>query len=248
MQIKNNKSGFFLVILIAFLAIHFTACNEKVTDPVVPETDSIIDIDGNIYKTVKIGNQWWMAENLKVKRYSNGDSIAFVANNNPDSVWANLNAGAYCYFKEKFGVLYNFYTISDPRGIAPSGWHVPTDEEWKEMEMQLGMSQEDANKINWRGTVEGNKLKKFGGETTEWLDSYDKYAIYGTNESGFAAIGSACRMFNGLWGDQTHNAFWWSSSLNGSEAWYRGLDYNKANVYRYYGPKTYGFSIRCVKD
>jgi uncharacterized protein (TIGR02145 family) len=248
MQIKNNKSGFLLVILLAIFVIHFTACNEKDSDPAVPETDSITDIDGNIYKTVKIGNQWWMAENLKASRYSNGDSINFVAKNKPDSDWSNLSTGAYCYFDEKFGFLYNFYTISDSRGIAPSGWHVPTDEEWKEMEVQLGMSQEDANKINWRGTIEGNELKNAGGQTTEWLESSDKFTIFGTNESGFAAIGGTCRVFNGLWGDLTHNAFWWTSSLNGDEAWYRALDYNKTNVLRFSGSKKYGFSIRCVKN
>ncbi len=245
---KNIKSGFLLVALITFFTIHFSACNEKVTDPATFETDSISDIDGNVYKTVKIGDQWWMAENLIVQRYRNGDSIYFVSKSRPDSVWSNLKTGGYCYFEERYGFLYNFYSISDARGIAPAGWHIPSDDEWKELERTLGMSSDDNNKVYWRGTDQGNTLKKSGGFTMYWIPSPDILNISATNESGFSAVGGSCRVFNGLWGDVTHTAFWWTSTLNGNEAWYRSLDYNKSNVFRYYGPENYGFSIRCVKD
>lgn len=247
-RMKNIKIGFPLLILIIFFAFNFTACNEKVTDPAVPETDSITDIDGNVYKTVKIGNRWWMAENLIVTRYSNGDSITFVPQTKPDSEWSNLTTGAYCILDEKLGYLYNYYIISDSRKIAPTGWHIPTDDEWKEMEMNLGMSSEDLDKVNWRGNDEGNKLKIVGGDASKWLNSSDKYTIYGNNESGFTALGGACRIFNGKWGDLFHTAFWWTSSLKGDQAWYRSLDYNKSNVFRNYGSKNYGFSIRCIKN
>jgi uncharacterized protein (TIGR02145 family) len=248
MQIKNNKSGFFLVILIAIFAMHFSACNEKITDPAVPETDSITDIDGNFYKTVKIGNKWWMAENLKVTRYRNGDSIEFVSKNKTDATWSNMQTGAYCYMAKSFGLLYNFYAITDARGTTPQGWHIPSDEEWKELEMYLGMSKETADSTNWRGSDQGNKLKAKGGSTQYWLDAGDTYLIFGTNESGFNAKGGSARIFNGLWGDLNHNAFWWTSSMNNTEAWYRGLDYNKANVCRFSGSKKNGFSVRCVID
>jgi uncharacterized protein (TIGR02145 family) len=245
---KSIKSGFSLVILIFFFALNFIACNEKVTDPASLETDSITDIDGNIYKTVKIGSKWWMAENLKVSRYNNGDSIIYISQTKPDSEWSNLKTGAYCYFDKNFGFLYNFYTITDSRKIAPAGWHIPTDAEWKELELSLGMSTEDTDKLNWRGTDQGDKLKIANGNSTYWLVSSDIYFIAGTNESGFTALPGACRIFNGQWGDITHTGFWWSSSVNGNEAWYRGLDYNKANVFRFSGPGNYGFSVRCVKD
>jgi len=245
---KNCKSGFPLVILIIFFALNYTACNEKVTDIAPVETDSISDIDGNIYKTVKIGNKWWMAENLKVTRYNNGDSITFIPKTKADSEWSNLTSGAYCILDEKFGLLYNYHTISDPGKIAPEGWHIPDDSEWKELESALGMSSEDIEKLNWRGSDQGNKLKIIGGNTIYWINSSDEYMIYGNNSSGFSALGGACRVFNGQWGDVTHTAFWWSSSLNGEDAWFRGLDYNKANVLRFSGSKSYGFSVRCVKD
>jgi len=248
-RMKNIKSGFPLLILIIFFAFNFTACNEKVTDPAIPETDSITDIDGNVYKTVKIGNKWWMAENLKVTRYSsNGATITFIPQTKPDSEWNNLTTGAYCIHDEKFGFLYNYYSISDSRKIAPAGWHIPDDNEWKELESALGMSVEDIEKTNWRGSDQGNKLKIVGGDASKWLNSSDEFKIYGNNESGFTALGGSCRIFNGQWGDLFHTAFWWTSSLNGDEAWYRGLDYDKANVFRYSGSKNYGFGVRCVKD
>jgi uncharacterized protein (TIGR02145 family) len=240
------KSRLYILIIISLLVVLYTRCKEE--DNPVPETGTMTDIDGNVYKTVKIGSKWWMAENLKVQRYNNGDSIEYIHPNLADSVWSTLKTGAYCYFDEKFGYLYNYYTLSDSREIAPKGWHIPGDEEWKDMEMYLGMSKEQTDSLNWRGINEGNKLKIVGGNTMYWAKSSDIYNIFGTNESGFTALGGASRIFNGQWGDLTHTSFWWSSSINEDQAWYRGLDYEKANVYRYYGPKNYGFSVRCVKD
>lgn len=244
---KNNKPVFVFIILIAFLATILYSCTKE-DDTTAPETGSITDIDGNVYATVKIGTKWWMAENLKVSRYNNGDSITYISQGRPDSDWSSLKTGGYCYFDEKFGFLYNYYTISDSRKIAPDGWHIPSDTEWKELETALGMSAEDAEKLNWRGSEQGNKLKTLGGNTMYWKTSSDIYKIFGNNSSGFTALGGACRVFSGPWGDLTHTGFWWTSTSNENGAWYRGLDYDKINVFRFYGPENYGFSIRCVKD
>jgi uncharacterized protein (TIGR02145 family) len=244
---KNNPSVFSFIILIALLATFSFSC-KKENDSPAPETGTITDIDGNVYATVKIGGKWWMAENLKVTRYNNSDSITYISQGKPDSDWSSLKTGGYCYFDEKFGFLYNFYTISDSRKIAPAGWHVPTDNEWKELETAIGMSAEDAEKLNWRGSDQGNKLKSIGGNTMYWTKSSDTYNIYGNNESGFSAFGGACRIFDGEWGDLTHNAFWWTASSDENGACYRGLDYDKTTVFRFYGPENYGFSIRCIKD
>ncbi|MCK4448089.1 MAG: fibrobacter succinogenes major paralogous domain-containing protein, partial [Candidatus Marinimicrobia bacterium] len=133
------------------------------------ETGTVTDIDGNTYQTVKIGDQWWMAENLKVTHYRNGDPIPNVTDNTD---WSNLTTGAYCNYDNNasyvttYGRLYNWYTVNDSRYIAPSGWHVPTDEELKELEMYLGMSQSQADYTGYRGTDEGGKLKETG--TTHW--------------------------------------------------------------------------------
>lgn len=97
------------------------------------ETGKVTDIDGNTYKTVKIGNQWWIAENLKVTHYRNGDAIPEVTDNEQ---WKNLNSGAYCAYDNNesnaavYGYLYNWYAMNDSRNIAPEGWYVPSDEEW----------------------------------------------------------------------------------------------------------------------
>ncbi len=119
------------------------------------------DIDGNSYKTVKIGEQIWMAENLKVTQYRNGDPIPNLTDEND---WENTEQGAYCNYDnnednvETYGRLYNWYAVDDKRGLAPNGWHIPTDDEIKELEMYLGLSQSETDNITSRGTNEGSKL------------------------------------------------------------------------------------------
>ena len=171
----------------------------------------------------------------------------------PDSSWANTKKGSYCkYFNDDnnaaiYGLLYNWYAVADTGNIAPIGWHIPTDDEWKELEKHLGMSQTDADKVNWRGSDEGDKMKIHAPY------GWTRYgSIWATNESGFTALAGSCRLFNGIWGDPGTFAtgFWWSASQHTSnnQAWYRYLDYKKSNVFRYYGSKNYGMSVRCVKD
>jgi len=121
---------------------------------------AVTDIDGNIYKTIRIGNQEWMTENLKVTHYRNGDPLPNLKNN---SDWVSACNGAWCLYNNEsnsdiYGKLYNWYAVNDSRGLAPEGWHVPTDDEIKELEMYLGMSQEEADDTGWRGTNEGCKL------------------------------------------------------------------------------------------
>ena len=212
------------------------------------ETGTVSDIDNHVYQTVKIGNQWWMAENLIVTKYRNGDPIINVGSKLDSAIWNNTKSGEY--FMGSLGLLYNWYAIGDPRGIAPEGWHIPSDDEWKELEIYLGMNKEEAAKVNWRGTTEGNKLKIQGEGSTIWTDPTNKYEVWGSNESGFSAIACGCVMFNGVEGypGANYTGFWWTATEHGNNVWYRYLDYNKANVFRFYGPKTYGFSIRCVKD
>ncbi|MEI7594729.1 MAG: fibrobacter succinogenes major paralogous domain-containing protein [Bacteroidota bacterium] len=257
----NNTIKFssfvFILVAIAFVVFANGCKKEKATTKI--ETGTMTDIDGNTYKTVKIGNKWWMAENLKVSRYSNGDTIKLpqIGQMFDTAFWNNSDSGAYCVIENidansqnykgcKYGYLYNWFAVEDTRNLAPDGWHIPSDSEWKELELFLGMNASELDKLNWRGAKEGDKLK----EQIGWSESYDKYVVWGTNESGFNAKGGGACMFNGVWSipSTTKIGFWWSSSLNGNEAYYRGLDYNKSSVFRYYGPKNYGFSIRCIKD
>jgi uncharacterized protein (TIGR02145 family) len=147
---------------------------------------SLIDQDGNNYKTVTIGTQVWMAENLKTTKYRNGDPIANVADN---TEWENLTTGAYCTYDNDlkklnaYGHLYNWHAVSDARNIAPEGWHVATDAEWTILNNYLG-----------GGIASGDKLKETGA--IHW-----NYSNSETNESGFTALPGGFRnnmTFTGL--------------------------------------------------
>ena len=213
---------------------------------ITADDEPLTDVDGNTYHIVKIGNQWWMAENLKVTHYSNGDSIPEATDN---VIWANLTIGAWCNYNNDstngaiYGKMYNWYAVDDSRNVAPAGWHVPTDDEWKELEMYLGMSQAQANNEGWRGTDEGGKLKEAG--TAHW-NSPNTAA---TNSSGFTALPGGWRWHdNGFW-SMGYDGYWWSSTeYNVPYAWYRFLDYFYSQVYRTNIDKYSGFNIRCVRD
>jgi len=207
---------------------------------------TVTDIDGNVYQTIKIGDQWWMVENLKVTHYRNGDPIPNVTDG---GTWSGLTTGAYCEYNNDpgnvvtYGRLYNWYAVDDSRNIAPEGWHVPSDAEWKQLEMYLGMSQAEADATGWRGTDEGGKLKEAG--TTHWLSPNTG----ATNESGFTALPGGYRLGSGLYYSVGSNALFWSSTeYDGYGAWFRYLGYSSSQVYRYDYDERGGFSVRCVRD
>ena len=210
-------------------------------------TGTVTDIDGNVYQTIKIGDQWWMAENLKVTKYRNGDAIPNVTDS---TEWSSLSTAAYCVYNNDngnmatYGLLYNWYAVGDSRNIAPAGWHVPTDAELRQLEMHLGMSQSQADSGGWRGTDEGGKLKETG--TTHW-NSPNTGA---TNESGFTALPGGYRDDdNGPFGGiGSHGALWSSTASGGDEAYYRTLYYDYSNVRRGHNHRRNGFSVRCVRD
>jgi len=211
-----------------------------------PSSGTVTDIDGNVYQTVTIGSQVWMAENLKVTHYRNGDPIPHVTDS---GVWSGLTSGAYCEYNNDvnnvttYGRLYNWYAVDDSRNIAPEGWHVPTDEEWKQLEMYLGMSQAQADASGWRGTDEGGKLKATG--TTHWSSPNTG----ATNESGFSALPGGGRYLNGYFDTMGYLASFWSSTESGSYgAWGRHLSFSHSQVYRSDYSKRDGFSVRCVRD
>ena len=210
------------------------------------EPETVTDIDGNVYKTVTIGNQVWMAENLKVTHYRNGAAIPNITD---AGQWRSMSTGAYCNYDNDinyvstYGSLYNWYAVDDSRGLAPDGWHIPTDDEWKELEMYLGMSQAEVDDNGWRGTDEGGKLKETG--TTHW-NSPNTGA---TNSSGFSALpGGWCNSDGTFYGVGTDAIFWSSTEGSSYGAWYRGLDYDRSGVGRDYYGKQGGCSVRCVRD
>ena len=202
---------------------------------------------------VQICNQVWMTRNLEVETYCNGDTIPEVTD---PSAWSKLTTGAWCYYNndpamgEIYGKLYNWYAVNDPRGLAPLGWHIPSDEEWKVLEMCLGMSHSEADtqKFN-RGANQGGKFKSIG--TKEAGDGIWSSPNSGaTNESGFSAIAGSYRYTEGHFDSGISEiGVWWSSSTKSStEAWYRALYYNNTYINRnpfYIGS---GFAVRCVRD
>ncbi len=212
------------------------------------ELESITDIDGNVYSVVTIGSQCWMAENLKTSQYRNGDAIPTGLS---AEAWENTdegNIGAYAVYNDDpandvtYGKLYNWYAVDDSRGLCPTGWHVSSDAEWKEMEMHLGMSLSEANSAGYRGTDEGGKMKS----TSSLWNSPN---VGATNESGFSGLPGGRRNYGGSFGDIGGNGYWWSSTeLSASFAWYRKLYYDGSGVYRFDYYKRTGRSVRCLRD
>ena len=239
------QTKFFCIISFVILGLFFSCDKDKKIKP-VPETGTVTDIEDNTYKTVKIGNKWWMAENLKVKKFRNGSAIP-VAQTNAD--WL-MGSAACCLFDNNStapGLLYNWFAVERADDIAPEGWHVATEADWKDLERTMGMPDSLIDKLNWREPgVCGDKLKIKA--PTGWTN----YApIWGTNESGFTALAGGCRLPEGKWATPGLFAtgFWWTSTGNDSNsAWFRQLDYKKSGVFRYFVSKKYGMSVRCVKD
>lgn len=233
----------------AVFIINYVFVGGDAPDPDCCETDcppTVTDIDGNKYFTMKIGDQCWMMGNLKVTHYRNGDPIPNITDNGE---WEGLMTGAYCEYDnnpayvDSYGRLYNWYAVDDSRNIAPDGWHVASDAEWKQLEMYLGMSQAQADTTHWRGTDEGGKLKEPG--TTHWQSPNTG----ATNESGFSALPGGFRYLDGAFGVVGSYAFFWSSTeFVSGYAWSRGLNYIVSQVARSGDDVQCGFSVRCVRD
>lgn len=197
---------------------------------------TMTDIEGHVYKTVTIGNQIWMAENLKVTKYNDGVSIPNVTDS---TAWSELTTGAYCNYHnsthndtiEPFGRLFNWYAVESGK-LCPIGWHVPSDAEWTELTDYLGGANEA-----------GGKLKEIGA--THW----NSPNIGATNESGFTAIPVGYRADNGTFAHIGFYALWWSSTeYDEDKSWDRDMSNTSSNIVRYRFNKGTGLSVRCVKD
>jgi len=206
--------------------------------------------DGYAYDLVAIGDQCWFAENLRTEHYANGDAIPGELSNGE---WANANEthlGAQAVYNNDasnlpdYGRLYNWYAVDDSRGLCPTGWHVPTDGEWMTLEMELGMSESDANSGGWRGTDQGTQMKSSPSDDPSWD---------GTNTSGFSGLAGGYRYINGVSYHGGNYGYYWSSSLSSYCAgcsWYRRLgvysSVDRQNGFSYYMGS--GMSVRCLKD
>jgi uncharacterized protein (TIGR02145 family) len=211
------------------------------TYPVLFDTSvtysTISDIEGNIYKTLQIGSQEWMAENLKATMYNDGTEIPNAID---DATWIGAIAEAYCDYDNNpvncniYGRLYNFNVAAstNQKNICPTGWHVPGDHEWNTLVDYLGGE-----------SVAGGKLKET--KTIHWLSPNTG----ATNESGFTAVPGGYRGSTGSFSNINYHGQWWTSAkISASGGLYFGMTFEDSSVSNNAHSKSFGLSIRCVKD
>ena len=195
---------------------------------------TVFDYDGNIYNTIKIGTQIWMKQNLKTTHYRNGDAIPNILD---ATVWSQLTTGAYCNNNNDtnngniYGRLYNWYAVADSRNLCPIGWHVSSDTEWTIITASLGGV-----------VIAGGKLKEAG--TTHWSSPN----MAATNETNFTALPGGYRYSDGTDYPVGYGGDWWCSTYYDTYAWFRYLYFDYSGMNRDYRNKTWGGSVRCVKD
>lgn len=254
---KTTTKNIIKILLIAS-SLMIYSCGEKkqtdtFTDDEEKKTSTITDIDGNAYNIVQIGDQWWMAENLRVTKYRNGDAIPTGLSNTD---WRNTSSGAYAIYphseiegldsNEKvvaaYGKLYNWYAVDDLRGLCPEGWNVPSDEEWTML-------------TDYLDGLANNKLCKMKSTRTEpdLHPRWDSPNTGATNESGFSGLPGGYRRLgrhSGVYfaGIGEFGMWWSSTEYPIDHAWNRGLLYDFSHVGRLYFNKRDGFSIRCLMD
>ena len=218
-------------LLIILLAIALTSCEKKEN----LEPGKVTDYDGNTYKTITIGSQVWMAENLKVTHYRNGDAIMeFSVKFDQDSLFV----GASTTYENNqqlgatYGRLYNWYSVADHRKLAPVGWHIPTKKEWENLNTYLG-------------TNAGGKIKKAG--TDHWANPNEG----ATNESSFTALPGGMYHSGGFGGMGSNAFFWTSDEWSGDTMWAPEvslINWSTEIIMLFNQSKTAGYSVRCIKD
>lgn len=237
MKIRRSIFNLAIVLFMAFFLL-ITGCKKENEEPYLVVTD----IDGNIYQTVKIGNQVWMAENLRTARYRNGDSIYHMGDRGR---WSQTEMGAWCNYDndhendKTYGKLYNWYAVNDTRNIAPEGWHVPSAEElW---ELDLYVSSHLGTSVSLAKALAGTKL---------WYPSMKEdaigYDLKTNNSSGFNALPGGNRLTSGIFGYDSieKDGYWWSTS---DVIWNLNYDNTDTNIL-YEAQKRFGYSVRCIKD
>jgi uncharacterized protein (TIGR02145 family) len=242
---KNLNHFFYLCLCIIFFSCGGRSSNKegiKTEDSLVNanlnKTSTIVDSTLNNtkeYKAVTISNQTWMVANLNVNVFLNGDTIPEAKSVN-DWISASKNEqAAWCYYDntisdgQSLGKLYNWYAVNDKRGLVPEGWRVPSKADFEQLVKNLGGEK-----------LAGAKLKSISG----WGDKSN-----GTNESGFNAIPSGMRQFNGGYSNETDYSYFWSSTDRpGDNAWYFGLSNKNSIAKTFFSQKGNGFSVRCIKN
>ena len=197
---------------------------------------------GYDYATVQIGEQCWFAENLRNEYYSNGDAIPGDLS---DLQWSSISEGAQAVYDndnanlEDYGRLYNGYAVIDSRGVCPNDWHVPSDDEFIVLELELGLAQTETQELGWRGTDQGTQLKASPEDAPSWN---------GTNSSGFTSLPCGYREYGGAFHNFAYWGYHWTNTEYQNGILRRKLSSSYTEIDRYFNTPQYGFSIRCLKD
>ncbi len=251
-DINSGKLLFsFLVILFALFVV---TCDNKnpVNNDINTNDSTFKDIDGNVYHTVKIGDQVWSVENMRVEHFNDGTPIQHIKETDE---WRACSTGvaAFCYYgndqknKEKYGALYNWYAINTGK-LAPEGWRVPSNKDWQELKAYL-----IENGYNWDSTTTGNKIAKSMASKTDWIPS-DTVGDVGNdqptnNSSGFTGFPGGYRDLIGTFENMGKLAPWWSTDF---ENIWEATHHSISSVYYGFGSynldKMYGCGVRLVKD
>ena len=230
-------SRFYLILIACFILATNSQCKRA-------DSNTFKDIDGNIYSTALIGEYWWMTENLKSTKFNDGSNIPCVKD---QSIWLRLDSSAYCYYQnnenyaDTLGFLYNWYAVNSGK-LCPTGWRVPTDNEWMRIEgtadTKYSTNGSIWDKLGLRGFDAGQRLKSVKG----W-----RKGVTGPDDLGFSALPGGERLSRFYAGGSS--GFWWTSTeASSSSAYYRSLIYSFEFVARDTHPKRMGFSVRCIKN
>lgn len=230
-----------MLLLTLLISLGLSSCKKDEPKQIVLEYGTVTDIDGNSYQTVKINNQWWMCQNLKTTRFNDGSVIPFFATN--DTIGWQAGPGYKTISDSLYGQLYNYAAVLDPRGLAPEGWHIATDEDWKKLERSIGMDSTDSELMAWRGQDEVNGILPQNSNnwpTTSFHFGNNKYAL-NINPGGVV-------LYNGQISANGLEAYFWTATQQSNKAIYRSISYQRTQIFRQFADQRYGMSIRCVKN
>lgn len=237
------KFNFFLIIISGLILI--LSCCKKDDSTI----NTVTDVDGNVYKTLTLGTQTWMLENLKTTKYNDGTPIPNVTES---LEWGNLNTGAYCNYNNlvsnatTYGRLYNWYAVNTEK-LAPKGWHVPNDGEWDALVEYLTNLGYDYN-----GAGIGKSMASVTGwDQAMFVSTGDEPST--NNKSGFTALPAGYRYHEGSFNSLGQFAYWWSStkrfsSFANSNRSLAGIGHYFFQYHYLYLEENHGFSVRCIKD
>jgi uncharacterized protein (TIGR02145 family) len=232
-------------ILALVLTSLLFSCKTEDTLEIEPEFGQLTDRDGNIYTTVLIGDQWWMAENLRSRTLEDGSIIQYISPNDSNSHWASSQIPlCTSIYDGQNGLLYNGNVVTSEQNIAPDGWHIATESDWKKLELTIGMHSTEIEALGWRGNETANAI------TSKYSQGWPSgITLFGMNTYGFNALPTGCRIPDGRTNIFNNTAFWWSKqTANENKLYYRYIDAQQTKIFRQAESTLYGMAIRCVKN